>query len=129
MRLLLDTQALILAVESPELIPRRAMAALRNPDNVREVSSVSLTEIAIKHARKKLRMTKADVQTAIADLDLRLLPYTVEHALQLFDLPFHHHDPFDRQLIAQAIIERIPLVGGDLAFPPYKDSGLKVIWK
>ena len=57
---------------------------------------------------------------------MRVLPYTTEHALRLFDLPLHHTDPFDRQIVAQALAEDIPVVTADEAFRRY--SGIKVIW-
>jgi PIN domain nuclease of toxin-antitoxin system len=126
MRLLLDTAILIYAVESPERLSKRASAALRNAANVLELSSVSLAEIAIKAALGKLRLSAAIVRQAIQDLDIRILPYGAEHAYHLFDLPRHHGDPFDRQIIAQALSERIPVVTSDEKFSLYK--GLKVIW-
>jgi PIN domain nuclease of toxin-antitoxin system len=125
-RLLLDTAILIYAVESPERLSKRASTALRNPASVLELSSVSLTEIAIKAALGKLRLSAAIVRQAIQDLDIRILPYTAEHAFQLFDLPRHHGDPFDRQIIAQALFEKIPVVTSDEKFSLYK--GLKIVW-
>ena len=50
----------------------------------------------------KLTFSDADAMAGIADLRLRILPYAAEHAFRLFDLPTHHADPFDRQIIAQA---------------------------
>jgi PIN domain nuclease of toxin-antitoxin system len=67
-----------------------------------------------------------DLNAGITALRLRVLPYTAEHAFRLFDLPLHHGDPFDRQIIAQALAEGIPVVTSDEAFRLYK--GLKVIW-
>lgn len=129
MRLLLDTEAFILAAKLPEKLPKRTVAAIDDSQNIIELSSVSITEIAIKVARRKLAMSKADVKDAIDDLELRLLAFTTEHALGLFDLPLHHPDPFDRQLIAQAITENVPLVGSDEKFALYKKSGLKLLWR
>jgi PIN domain nuclease of toxin-antitoxin system len=57
---------------------------------------------------------------------LRVLPYTGEHALWLFDVPSHKADPFDRQIIRQALVENVPVVTPDEAFGLYE--GLKVIW-
>jgi PIN domain nuclease of toxin-antitoxin system len=125
-RLLLDTAVLIYAVESPERLSRRAAATLRNTQNVLELSTISLAEIAINAALGKLRLSAASVRQAVQDLDIRTLPYTAEHAFQLFGLPLHHGDPFDRQLIAQALSERIPVVTPDEKFGLYE--GLKVIW-
>ena len=126
MRLLLDTVVLIYAVESPERLSKRAAAALQNPQNVLELSTVSLAEIAIKAALGKLRLSAATAREAVQDLDIRTLPYTAEHAFQLFGLPLHHGDPFDRQLVAQALCEKIPVVTSDEKFGLYE--GLKVIW-
>jgi PIN domain nuclease of toxin-antitoxin system len=125
-RLLLDTAVLIYAVESPERLSRRAAVALRNTQNILEVSTVSLAEIAIKAALGKLTLSVASVRQAVQDLDIRTLPYTAEHAFQLFGLPRHHGDPFDRQIIAQALFERIPVITPDEKFGLYE--GLKVIW-
>jgi len=79
------------------------MAALAGARAVREISVTSLSEIAIKQARGKLTFYKQDIVQSIADLRLRILPYTADHAYRLFDLPLHHADPFDRQIIAQAL--------------------------
>jgi PIN domain nuclease of toxin-antitoxin system len=125
-RLLLDTVTFIWAAGSPERISRPAMKALRSERAIREVSAVSLSEIAIKQSRGKLRFDRDDVEKGIADLRVRVLPYTGEHALRLFDLPSHHSDPFDRQIIAQAYVEEVQVVTPDASFSLYE--GLRVIW-
>src|ERR1700677_5213633 len=107
MRVLLDTAVLIFAVESPERLSKRARAALKNPDNIRELSAISLTEIAIKTTLGKLDISAEIVRQAIRDMDIRILPFTADHAFRLFELPAHHRDPFDRQIIAQALSENI----------------------
>ena len=126
MRLLLDTATFIWAVSSPEKISRVAMSALQSDTAVREISAISLSEIAIKQARGKLTFSKEDVATGVADLRLRVLPYTENHAVRLFDLPLHHFDPFDRQIIAQAVAENVTVVTPDREFRHYR--GLKTIW-
>ena len=126
MRLLLDTVALIYAVESPELLSKRAAAAVHNSQNVLELSTSSLAEIAIKASLGKLRLSAATARQAVQDLDVRILPYTAEHAFELFTLPLHHRDPFDRQIIAQALSEKIPIVTSDDKFGLYQ--GVKVVW-
>ena len=65
MRLLLDTVAFIRAVKAPELLSRRAMAAMEHPEAVRELSTISLSEIAIKCAIGKLELSRGDVLAAI----------------------------------------------------------------
>lgn len=126
MRLLLDTAVLIYAVESPARLNKRVATALENPENILELSSISLSEIAIKSALGKLRISADVTRQAVEDLDVRILPYTADHVLHLFQLPLHHNDPFDRQIIAQALIEEIPVITPDEKFHLYK--GLKVIW-
>ncbi len=102
------------------------MIALQNNQAMWEMSVVSLSEIAIKQRKGKLVLRKEDVITGIADLKVRVLPYTAAHAYQLFDLPLHHTDPFDRQIIAQALAESIPIVTSDEMFRLY--PGIEVIW-
>lgn len=125
-RLLLDTVTFLWSVRTPERISRKAMATLENQDAVRELSTLSISEIAIKASKGSLRFSKEDVAVGLADLQIRVLPYRAEHAFQLFGLPLHHSDPFDRHLIAQALAENIPVVTSDEAFRLY--SGIKVIW-
>lgn len=126
MRLILDTATFIWAASDPERLSRAAMSALRKGTAVREISVASLTEIALKQSRGKLTFGKANAMAGVGDLRLRVLPYTPEHAFRLFDLPTHHADPFDRQIIAQALVESVPVVTPDEAFKLYE--GLKVIW-
>ncbi|HYL63225.1 MAG TPA: type II toxin-antitoxin system VapC family toxin [Candidatus Methylomirabilis sp.] len=126
MRLLVDTVAFLWALDTPERLSRRAMSALASPKAIREISAVSLSEIAIKQASGKLNVSKTDLLEGLADLRLHVLPYTSEHAYRLFDLPLHHADPFDRQIVAQALAEDIPIVTSDRAFHLYE--GLRVIW-
>jgi PIN domain nuclease of toxin-antitoxin system len=125
-RVLLDTAILIYAVESPERLTKRSTTILENAENVLELSAISLSEIAIKRALGKLRLSADVARQAVADLNIRILPYTADHAFQLFDLPLHHADPFDRQIIAQALSEKIPILTSDEKFNLYK--GLRLIW-
>jgi PIN domain nuclease of toxin-antitoxin system len=126
MRLLLDTATVIYAVEFPERLSRRAAAAVRNLDNALELSAVSVTEIAIKAASGKLAFSAMILRKAMDDLGIRILPYTSDHAFGMFGLSLHHNDPFDRQIIAQALCEDIPVVTPDDKFRLYE--GITVVW-
>lgn len=126
MRLLLDTAVLIYAVDSPERLSKRAASSLINTDNVLEFSSISLVEIAIKTTIGKLKMSAEVARQALETLGVRVLPYTADHAFELFTLPTHHSDPFDRQIIAQALAEQVPIISPDDTFRRYK--GLKILW-
>ena len=126
MRLLIDTVVFIWALSSPERISARAMRSMHHSQAKLELSAISLSEIAIKHSLGKLSVSAADTRTGITDLQLRVLPYTADHAYSMFGLPLHHADPFDRQIIAQALAEHIPIVTSDETFKLYK--GIQVIW-
>jgi PIN domain nuclease of toxin-antitoxin system len=126
MRLLLDTAVVIYAVEFPERLSRRAATALRNLDNAIELSAVSITEIAIKAASGKLAFSPVILRKAMDDLGIRILPYTADHAFRMFGLSRHHSDPFDRQIIAQALCENISVVTPDDKFRLYE--GITVVW-
>ena len=117
---------LIRAIQAPELLSRRAQHAMDDPANIREVSAISIVEIAIKAGIGKLALDPTLVFQGAEDLLARIVPFGPHHARRLFTLPQHHRDPFDRQLIAQALEEDIAIITPDSAFRLYK--GLKVIW-
>lgn len=127
MRVLLDTVTFLWAVGQPERLSARARAIFRDKSKIeREISAVSLSEMAIKWAIGKLGISRSEVEQGVADLELRVLPFNGVHAYRMFVLPMHHTDPFDRQIIAQAMAEEIPVVTSDRVFGAYK--GLQVIW-
>lgn len=126
MRVLFDTMAFIRALNSPDLLSKKAVAALYDPEIECEVSAISLSEIAIKSDLGKLDLDREATRDGIADLQVRVLSWKAEHAFRLFGLPRHHTDPFDRQLIAQALVENIPVVTSDRKFSLY--GGIQVIW-
>jgi PIN domain nuclease of toxin-antitoxin system len=128
MRLLVDTNAVLRAVDNPELLTAVATTALRDPGNDLLLSVGSLWEIGIKVALKKLTLSlpyRQWMERAIADLDLQLLPITLDHADVQAGLPFHHRDPFDRLLVAQAQAERIAIVSSDAQLDRY---GIARVW-
>jgi PIN domain nuclease of toxin-antitoxin system len=83
-------------------------------------------EIALKHDAGKLEMGATETREAIRDLRLQVIPFGADHAMGLYGLAVHHRDPFDRMLIATALVEDLPLIGADRQLRKYK--GLKVIW-
>jgi PIN domain nuclease of toxin-antitoxin system len=122
MRLLLDTQPLIWYVDQDHLLSAAAHQAIGDPANELLISAATVWEIAIKVGLGKLKLSlpyRQWMTQAIADLNLALLPITVEYADVQAVLPRHHRDPFDRLLIAQAMVEQIPIVSGDPAFDAY----------
>jgi len=127
-RLLLDTQAFLLAASGEDGLPAKARAAILHKDAEVYLSLVSLWEMQIKLSLGKLKLPVSlptAVQRGVTDLGLELLPLQVEHIYRLAELPFHHRDPFDRLLIAQALHEQMPIVGKDSFFSDY---GVCRIW-
>lgn len=116
MRLLLDTHALIWW-DAGTGLRRAAECSIRDADQV-YVSAVCGWEIAIKASLGRLR-TKRAVADAVIESGFEELPVRLHHAAALARLPWHHRDPFDRMLVAQALVEGLTLVTRDRAFRPY----------
>ena len=128
MRLLLDSHTLIWAVDDPSKVTLTVMVLLQNAANELLLSTATIWEIAIKVAKGNLPLSlpyRPWMDKAIADLDLPILPITLDHAERQIGLPFHHRDPFDRLLAAQALIEGVPLASADPIFDAY---GVNRIW-
>jgi PIN domain nuclease of toxin-antitoxin system len=122
MRLLLDTHILIWAVDQPTNLSTAAATTLQDPANERFLSAGALWEIAIKVGLGKLTLSQPYrqwIEKAIADLRLAVLPITIDHAEVLTGLPHHHRDPFDRLLVAQSLVEIMPLVSADSQLDSY----------
>jgi len=126
MRVLLDTVAFLFAIGDPDRLSRKARTVMRDPANQRELSVISLAEIAMKNAAGKLNLSREDAVEALSRLQVSMLPYAEAQVLELMTLPVHHRDPFDRMLIAQALAEDVPVMTCDKEFRKYK--GLEVIW-
>lgn len=127
MNCLLDTHALLWALQEPEILPIRVQSTLADPSATVLISIVTPWEMAIKAALGKL-----DASDLLDDFDgvlmrgqYTLLETALRHVIQAGFLPPHHRDPFDRLLAAQALELRIPLISGDRIFDLY---GVKRIW-
>ena len=128
MRLLLDTHSVIWYVDQDHLLSSAAHAAITDPKNELLLSAATVWEIAIKVSLKKLTLSlpyRQWMQQAIADLGLSVLPITIDYADAQAALPWHHRDPFDRLIIAQALTEKAPIVSADAVFDLY---GVTRVW-
>lgn len=122
MKLLLDTHAFLWFIMGSPHLSSRARALIEDAANEKFLSVASLWETAIKLSLGKLTLTTSFESLIPAQLSLNgidLLNITTGHAAVVATLPFHHRDPFDRLLIAQAMVEKIPLVSTDAAFDSY----------
>ena len=129
MRALLDTHVFLWLVSDDPRLSQRAKDIFLNGDNELLLSAASGFEIAVKHSLGKLTLAEEPrefVRNRVLANALTPLPITLEHALGVAGLPFHHHDPFDRLLIAQALHEKLPLLSADSAFTAY---GVDLIWR
>lgn len=112
MKLLLDSHVVLWLLFSPEKVSARAMAALEDRGNRLWVSVASLWEVKLKAASGKLPLPDGFFQ-AIAVAGLDVLTIDLKHVDVATQLPLHHKDPFDRMLIAQALVEGMTLVSAD----------------
>jgi len=126
LRILLDTQALILAGRNQ--LPRPAARAYTSRSNEVYFSRASLWEIGIKASLGKLKFPRSITKYYDALVEqFALKPLSIEavHIDRAVNLPWHHRDPFDRLLIGQALEEDLALIGADSRFDWY---GCRRIW-
>lgn len=122
MKLLLDTHTFIWFIEGNAQLSTAARTLIEDGTNDVLLSVGSLWEMAIKASLGKLSLGQPFEALMPAQLTLNsieLLNITVDHTAKVTSLPFHHRDPFDRLLIAQALVDDIPIVGVDAVFDAY----------
>ena len=117
MNLLIDTHVLLSWLADDPALPPRATSVIADPEHAVVVSAASVWETSIKQANGHLDAPD-DLVAAIAD-EFTTLPMTAAHAMAAGRLPAHHADPFDRMLIAQAMLEGLTLVSVDRRFADY----------
>ena len=124
MRLLLDTHAALWWLSDDTRLGDEAARQLSDDTNQVLLSAAIAWEVAIKRSLGKLN-APADFAATMLSGGVQALPVTVDHAAAVEQLPWHHRDPFDRMLVAQAQVERATLVSGDPALAAY---GVPVVW-
>jgi len=128
MNLLLDTHTFIWFLNGDIQLPTPIKDLISDTSNRCLLSIASIWEIAIKSSLKKLEL-QGDFKQIVEfldDNDIEVLPITFEHIQQLLLQDFHHRDPFDRMIIAQALTENIPIATKDGIFEKY---GVAIVWK
>jgi PIN domain nuclease of toxin-antitoxin system len=127
-RLLLDTHAFLWWLAGDEGLSAAARAAIADESNEVLVSAATAWEIATKHRLGKLpgaAAIVADLHAAIDDQSFTALPISIRHGQVGGALPGPHRDPFDRMLIAQAMVENLMLVSNEQGFDAY---GVGRLW-
>lgn len=125
---LLDTNALLWSLMEPGKLSPKALALVKDSDTRLVVSSASAWEVSIKYHLGKLSGAEAVIENFSGHLErlqADVLSITPAHALAAGALPRHHRDPFDRMLIAQARLERLPLISSDGVF---EDYDVETLW-
>jgi PIN domain nuclease of toxin-antitoxin system len=127
-RFLVDTHSLIWTMDDPQRLSLMAAATIPDPVHQPLLSAATIWELSIKVGQGRISLSfpyRQWMDRAIADLKLTILLVTVEYADRQSTMPPHHKDPFDRLMIAQALVEGIPIVSADPALDPY---GVTRIW-
>ena len=122
MRILVDTHCWLWMTAAPERFSLRTLKHIESPDTELYLSAASAWEIAIKYALGKLRLPERPQEYLASHLgQTRTTPLsiTTDHAASVAELPAVHRDPFDRLLIAQARLERMPILTADPQFKKY----------
>jgi PIN domain nuclease of toxin-antitoxin system len=126
--LLLDTHAFLWFCQDDPSLSAAAKVLIEDAGNRKLVSVASCWEIAIKAGLGKLRLGELSatyIAAAISRTGFELLPISLAHATAVESLPLHHRDPFDRLLVAQLMIEGIPIVSVDSQLDAY---GVTRVW-
>jgi PIN domain nuclease of toxin-antitoxin system len=122
MKLLLDAHTFLWFVWDDAQLSHNAKNLIVDAANQKFISPATYWEIAIKVSIGKLDLGdpyRAFMRREIARNNFDILPVSVDHAAAVSVLPLHHRDPFDRMLIAQSMVEEVPIISGDTAFDAY----------
>lgn len=128
MRYLLDTQCWLWMEAAPERLSEKVRKLILRKDTELFLSAASAWEIAIKYALGKLKLPVPPseyVPDRMAKNGIDSIPVLSNHALRVAEMPLHHRDPFDRLIIAQALIEKFTIITSDRHFESYT---VDVLW-
>jgi PIN domain nuclease of toxin-antitoxin system len=126
--LLLDTHIALWAITDSPKLPDQARELIVSTKTTVWVSAASVWEIAIKHALRRgdMPVSSQDALRYFQESGYRMLPIAAEHAVAVAALSPHHMDPFDRILVAQALVEPLRLLTHDAQVALYSDTIIKV---
>jgi len=122
MRLLLDTHTFIWYVTDNPKLSTHVKLLIEDENNEKLVSIASIWEMAIKHSIGRLNFSLPFMEFVGQQLtvsNIGLLEINLQHIEVVASLPLHHRDPFDRLIIAQSMVEQIPILSVDAIFDAY----------
>ncbi|MGQ9632516.1 MAG: type II toxin-antitoxin system VapC family toxin [bacterium] len=122
MRIIIDTCTFLWFIDDNPKLSAAASAIIEDPNSEVLLSIANLWEMAIKCSIGKLIFTEPFNMFMQRQLNLNrigILPINLDHVAGVVTLPFHHRDPFDRLMIAQAMVDNIPIVSPDEVFDNY----------
>ena len=121
MKLLLDTHTFLWWDSEPEKLSQHALELCQNPENMLILSVASIWEMQIKIqlGKLKIKMPLSELIRQQQENGIGILPVEASHIFAVENLPNHHKDPFDRLLVAQAIVEDAVLVSADPLITQY----------
>ena len=128
MNLLLDTHVALWAITDSPKLSQKAREHIQSSQTTVWVSAASVWEIAIKHAlgRGDMPVSSQDAVRYFCESGYRFLAVEAEHAVAVENLPAHHQDPFDRILVAQALVEPMRLMTHDPQVAIYSDTIIQI---
>ena len=128
MNLLLDTHIALWAIADSPKLPKKARELIESPKSTVWISAATVWEIAIKHSlgRGDMPVSSQNALRYFRESGYRLLPIEPEHATAVENLPAHHADPFDRILVAQALVEPMRLITHDPMVARYSDTIIEI---
>ncbi|MBP6339195.1 MAG: type II toxin-antitoxin system VapC family toxin [Vitreoscilla sp.] len=128
MNILLDTHVALWAITDSPKLPKKAREMIASPRSTVWISAATVWEIAIKHSlgRGEMPVSSQDALRYFRESGYRFLPIEPEHAIAIEDLPAHHADPFDRILVAQALVEPMRLITHDRVVALYSDTIIEI---
>jgi len=128
MKVLLDTHAFLWLISGDGRLSETAQKTFLDPGNIMFLSAASLWELCIKMSLGKLSLKSGWLKTIQDEMEVNAIQWLsieMPHCVELTNLPFHHRDPFDRMLVAQAMVEDMQLLSRDNRLSSYE---IKRIW-
>ena len=128
MRILLDTHSFLWFIAGSDSLSTQARDFIADLGNEVLLSTGSLWELAIKVSIGKIELSRPFgeiIPEQLRENEIAVLPIELSHLTMVTELPFHHRDPFDRLIIAQGIVEKLPVITRDITFRHYP---VEILW-